>query len=268
MPLRAALIRFAALASLPFLGAGEARAWTVSKASACNGTSTYQYSHQVTIVTGSTAQNTYMSVSGEWWPSPKFTTVHINTFGKGSVTVQRLCKTDPWASGDACTGNKVTAQTNSGWGLANVLKAAPDALAPKGILAPPPAKVPVPSIYSEKWGGGGLPLAINVAGTGPRCSLRIDEVRDPNGLVGAIGPTAVKAGGAKFQLTQAAFQQKFQKSGTYAIRSRLRLWTGGGWLEGEWSPWYGFPFAVAVKGGLKQPPGNVKQIPPPPPPKP
>lgn len=80
----------------------------------------------------------------------------------------------------------------------------------------------------------------------------------------AIGPTAVSAGGGKYQLTQQTFQQKFPKSGTYAIRSRLHLWTGHGWLDGDWSPWPEFTHIVTVKVGLKQPPGNMKQIPPPP----
>jgi hypothetical protein len=147
-------------------------------------------------------------------------------------------------------------------GLPNVLKAAPDVLAPKGILAPPPAKVPVPQIFSEKWGGGGLPVAIAVSGTGQRCSLRKDEVRAPGGMVKTWGPHAIKAGGDKIQLTQALFQQMYKDSGTYAVRSRIFLWSGNGWIEGDWSPWFEFAFGVVARRG---PPGNVQPVQPPPP---
>ena len=201
-----------------------------------------------------------MSVVGEWWPSPKFTTVTIDTFGKGKVTVQRLCAADPWATGGTCTGTKVASQTNPGWGLANVLSAAKDALAPQGLLPPLPAKLPVPVVFSEKWGGGGLPIAISVSVTGPRCARRYDEVRRPDGSIKTFGPTVIPQNG-KFQITQALFQADFPKSGTYAVRARIFLWAGASWVPGDWSNWYQFPFAMKLSA--KQPPGNVKQIPPP-----
>jgi hypothetical protein len=244
---------------------GHAGAWTVSKAATCQTIGNYEYGHQVSIATRQTARNAYMTVVGKWQPSPMVTIVTIDTFGKGKVTVQRLCATDPWATGGTCTGSKVTQQTNPGWGLANVLSAAKDALAPKGLLPPLPAKVPVPVVFSEKWGGGGLPIAISVSVTGPRCARRYDEVRRPDGSIRTFGPTVIPANG-KFPITQAAFQADFPKSGTYAIRSRIFLWAGTSWLPSDWSNWYQFPFAM--KFGAKLPPGNVKQIPPPPPPKP
>lgn len=120
MPRLAALIRYAAFAPLPLLVAGESMAWTVSKAVSCSNTSTYHYSRQVTIVTGSIATNAGMSIVAEWWPAPKATRVVINTWetgtvAKGSIIVERLCANDPWATGANCTGDKVIQQSNSKW---------------------------------------------------------------------------------------------------------------------------------------------------------
>jgi len=246
----------AAFAALCAGATGPAGAWTLKSATSCNQAGSYAYASQVTIVTGATAQNTLMSVTGEWRPSPGLTTIKIDTMGRGSVSVRRLCVRDPWAVSAPCTDQNVAAQSNPAWGLAQILKAAPDVLAPKNLLPSVPAKIPVPVITSEAWGTGGLPLVIRVSGLGPRCAMRFDEMRVPGGKVYKIGPSPVGPSGAH---KIAAQQIQFYKlSGPYALRSQIALWTGSEWRFGGSSPWFAFQYAPTVK---RAPPGSVQPVP-------
>lgn len=250
------LVSALALAVLCAGAAGPVRAWTVLSAKSCETAGSYQYQKQVTLTGVAIAQNTLVSVTAEWRPSPLLTQLTINTLGKGSVSVRQLCKADSWAGNATCTDTKVTSQSSPGWGIAQVTKAAPDALAPKGLV-PFPAAVPVPAVASQAWGGGRLPIMIAVSGTGARCSKRFDELRLPNGAVNPWGPWNIPPGGIKYTITEGLIAGHKQY-GTFALRSRIDLWTGAGWKAGAWSPWVGFVYAPTLKRG---PPGSFQQAP-------